>query len=67
MKKKGISNRKASTSVRGTHSKSKEIHIPQLVDEREHTPPPGFAPSTVAADEVRVLPPPSFADQEQGL
>jgi hypothetical protein len=67
MKKKGISNRKASTSVGGTQSRSKEIHIPQLVDKREHTPPPGFAPSTIAVDEVRVSPPPGFANQEQGL
>jgi hypothetical protein len=52
------------TSVGGAHSKSKEFHIPQLVDEREHTPPPppGFAPSTATvADEERVSNPPEFA------
>jgi hypothetical protein len=64
MQKKGIPNKKASTSVGGTHSKSKEFHIPQLVDEREHIPPPGFAPSTVAAHvahEAKVSPPLGFA------
>jgi hypothetical protein len=52
------------TSVGGAHSKSKEFHIPQLVDEREHItppPPPGFALSTAAENEASVSPPPSFA------
>jgi hypothetical protein len=57
MKKKGISNRKASTSVGGTQSRSKEIHIPQLVDKREHTPPPGFADQEQGLQMGIVLPP----------
>ncbi|KAE8009268.1 hypothetical protein FH972_005716 [Carpinus fangiana] len=56
--------KKASTSKEST---GKEIHIPHLLDEREHTPPPGFADErrglspTGAADEGRASPPPGFA------
>ena len=57
MQKKGIPNNKPSTSVGGTHSKSKEFHIPQLVDEGEHTPPPGFADQEQGLLAGIVLPP----------
>ncbi|KAE8009640.1 hypothetical protein FH972_006066 [Carpinus fangiana] len=61
--------KKASTSTKASTNKAstgKEIHIPHLLDEREHTPPPGFADErrgllpTGAADEGRVSPPPGF-------
>ena len=47
-------------------STNKKIHIPHLLDEREHTPPLGFADErrqsspTGATDEGRVSPPPRF-------
>jgi hypothetical protein len=59
-----------STSTKASTSKAstgKEIHIPHLLDEREHTPLPGFADErrrlspTGAADEGRVSPSPGFA------